>query len=421
MLIRYSIRIIVALVLAVLIYSIGMPGCSPTQFASIKNLTCKDFQGTDCVERPGPGGNPLSPTKERVYNIDIGKIDIIFVVDNSCSMSPEHYSLAKQLEFFLSDIKNLDYHVAVITTDISSSPDNPSRGAYYQDGRFIPIGGRPFLANNEKGLDPYKSTVEAFQNAIVREESIQEEYTPGRSANKYDSYYSNVSFEDQEPPTCPSSDERGTYAMNLAIQNYSNSGFFRNQAHLMFIVLSDEDIRSSEDYRFQHEGLYDFEHLDYPEAVVENVYNYLGRAKTFSVHSIIIPDNNVSCLTEQSRNADGGYGSGKGYYGLEYQKMSEADPSLTEGYENLVEGTVISICDRDYGDQLRRVAIAANTIKLTLPCTNPVAVNLSVDGRRFEPYYKIEGRTLILDPGTKIRLDSKVQVGVTCTESAFSL
>lgn len=442
---RHIVKILLALSLAVIAYSIGMPGCSPTQFGTLKTLTCEDFPDSyqcrsnprfpDQDSQPEPEPEPTADRSNRPnrsnrrnrpdprpprrnyldfdYEISLGKVDIIFVIDNSSSMAVEHRSLGQQFRSFLNQIRDVQYHIAVITTDISSSPENPVRGAYYQDGKFIPINGRLFLRNENLGGNPPHSAVAGFASAITREETTRcDRGDQPVSRNRYDRLYEG----DRETAGCPSHDERGTYAMNLAIHNYKNTDFFREKAHLMFVVLSDEDIRSSADYinqpGFEH---YNLENLDYPETLVRNVRDSFGPLKSFSVHSIIIPPGDSSCLEEQNRRRDGGQGTGRGYYGEQYTRLSRARENELTQYGNLLKGNVISICSRSYGAQLQRVAVSAETIRMELPCSNPKDVEFYIDGQKIRKSYTIEGRTLIMEPGT-IPLGSQVRLKMTCEE-----
>ena len=353
---RHIVKIILALGLALLIYFIGLPGCSETHFGSLKTLSCEDFpESFNCKKVPIPDFQPANQDQadedeeyeeygrenEREsdresepyssdplprdppvvkhyvdfdYDISLGMVDIVFVVDNSSSMAKEHRSIAKQLRSFLNQIRDVQYHIAVITTDISSSPDNPVRNAYYQDGRFISIGGRMFLTNESLGENPSKAVVADFKQAVTREETTRcdTRRQPKASGNKYDRFYEGESGAIE----CPSHDERGIYALNLAIENPAHRSFFRKGAHLMVIFLSDEDVRSSEDYinqtGFDHYALEDY---DYPEILVQRVYELFGPTKSLSAHSIIIPPGDSQCLEEQNRRSDRGQGTGRGYYG----------------------------------------------------------------------------------------------------------
>ena len=437
---RHTVKILLALGLALLIYAIGMPGCSPTQFATITpcsnfqtEFNCQsktiEYEDTGIVEppltpkeskeetgRPDPTTRTPQPLRPKYvelnYNVSLGQVDILFVIDNSSSMAVEHRNIANQLRSFLQRIRDVDYHVAVITTDIGSSPRNPVRNAYYQDGKFIPIGRRIFLRNENIGNNPPQQIVEAFKIAVTREETTgcDTGNQPPSSGSRFDRHYQN-----QESSTkCPSHDERSIYALNLAIQNQMHQAFFRPQAHLIVVILSDEDERSSKEY-YTQPGFeqYAFEADDYPEVLVENIHNRFRALKRFSVHSIIIPPGDTGCLSEQNRMRSQGEGAGRGYYGVQYARLSNAEDSALTQYGNLVKGNVISICNRRYGAQLQKIAVAANTIRSPLPCERPVKVELYVSGRKTRASYKIEGRTLIMEPG-EVPLNSQMKLRVVC-------
>lgn len=432
--IRNTVKVFLALGLAFLVYSLGMHGCSPTRFASFKTISCDEVPTSfNCVSNPvspdispeqapeyGPEETPVQHYREFIYELSPGKVDILFVIDNSSSMAEEHRSLARQFRFFLRDIRDVNYHIAVITTDISESPKNPVKNAYYQDGKFIPFGNRRFLRNEELGRNPSERVISDFTTAIVREETVNCDRAnqPRESRNEYDRYYNNSPT---SSTACPSHDERGTYAVNMAIRNNNHSSFFRPEAHFMIIILSDEDIRSSRDYIEQESHEYNFETYafkpwDQPEVLVESINSRFGAFKTFNVHSIVIPPGNRRCLNEQNRSTNRRQGSGRGYYGEEYARLSRADEELTQyGNGNLLKGSVISICDRNYGSQLSRVALSAQTIRLPLVCGDPADIRLFINNRHIRRDYQIEGRTLIMDPG-EIPLNARIKIEVVCPE-----
>lgn len=443
----YILKFFLGLGFVLLIYFIGIQGCSLTQhWAGLETVDCEEIeeifgrcnvervlgppeeeredrdQGRDRGRRSGPGKEISARTpppgramcKNFDYTVPTGKVDIIFVIDNSSSMAVEHREIAGQFNSFLHNLRDVDYHIAVITTDISRSPDNPFQDEYWQDGKFIPIGRRIFLRNENKGQRISNQTLKDFQRAIEREETTrcdQENQQQSSRRNRYD-------FDDESSSIrCPSHDERGTYALNLAIRNSVHQRFFRRGAHLMVVILSDEDIRSGEPY-YSQPGFeeYEFEDYDYPEVLMESISNRFGKLKSVSFYPIIIPPGNAQCLREQNRKRKQGEGTGGGYYGVEYARLAMAeDDSLTK-YGNLLEGEIISICRKGYSSQLNRVAMSANTARIALPCGNPDEVKLYVDGQRQRRVKKrIEGRTLILDPG-QIRLGADAKVEVCCPE-----
>ena len=425
-LLRPLIKALVVLGLIAVVYFIG---CSETYFGTVKTVSCVDFTekfgANNC--RPAPDVKPEQDSRylQFNYDVDLGEIDIIFVVDNSSSMHKEQKSIGKQMSNFLNKISHLDYRIAVTTTDISSSPRNPRHGQSYQDGNFISIGGRSYLENKNRGYKASNQDVQSFISAIERPESLACAKRSGGGARSddlnfyFEHGYDHHQVEDRTSPTiCPSHDERAIYALNLAVDKYSQNNFFRRDAHLMMVIISDEDERSSDLYIRQqlNEGIssYVFEEKDYPETLVETVYNRLGALKNFSVHSIIIPPGNSSCLNHQNKDAHQGVGTGRGYYGYEYARLSKASSSLRK-YGNLLKGNVISICDRSYPKQLSKIALFAEVPRISLPCDRPEYIKIKENGRERNLDYDIEGRSLQIHPG-EVYIGSKVTVTIVCEE-----
>ena len=433
--VQYLVKGLVVLGIVVVMYVVG---CSETYFGSLKTVTCVDFSnqfGADnCKPTSTPDLRPETPKDDNAkylqfdYDVRLGEVDIIFVIDNSSSMHKEHKSLAQQMEGFLEQIKNLNYRLAVITTDISSSPNNPRRGASYQDGKFIRIGdsGRYYLENKNIGYSPSQRDVEDFIYAVQRPETLACEKRKANSQGVDTDYffthgvYRDASADAPAASACPSSDERGVYALNLALEDSSQGAFFRKDAHLMAVILSDEDERSSQSFINQQldkgHTEYAFEERDYPDSLVETVYSRLGALKTFSVHSIVIPPGNSSCLQYQNQNAYAGPGSGRGYYGSTYAELSRARSGELLKYGNLLRGSVISICDRRFSQQLSRVGLFADIPRISIPCSNPEYIKMKIDGRKEVKFnYEIEGRSLSIRPGS-VPIGSQVQVTIVCKE-----
>lgn len=428
MILKTSLKILSSLGLACLIYFVGFQqGCSPVLFDSLEPLSCDEFpaqsgcQQVRVLDPEAPGGpselgSPDIPEEyfwKYNYHISLGEVAFLFVLDNSSSTAVEHRSLSQQLSLFLRSIKNLRYHVGLITMDISNSPGNLVRGAYYQDGKLIPIGGRTFLTNANLGSDPDSSVVASFRKALEREETIRcdKRNQPKESGNKYDRYYRG----EQSAVPCPSSDERGTYAMNLAVQNPTYREFF-NRDHVLFIPITDEDVRSGKEFYNQPDfEEYRPEEMDLPETLVNTIFKTFPRSRTFSFHPIIIPPGDSNCLREQNKDKDGGPGTGRGYYGRLYAELARPGRQFYD-YGNFVRGGVISICDRNYRSQLAKISLFAQESKIPLPCSDPESVQLFANDRRVDSDYRIEGRTLYISSERALTLSSKVEVEVYCKE-----
>lgn len=243
----YIVKFFFVLAFVLLFYFLGIQGCANQFYGGLGTVTCEDFperfgcslerevdppsdeeepdqderrdknkdknkdkdkdkdKGRDRPlrekEPKPPRTKPTEPRKSYLnfeYVVPSGKVDIIFVIDNSSSMAKEHRNLSGQFVSFLHNLKHVDYHIAIITTDISSSPRNPVRGKYYQDGKFIPIGPkgqrRRFLKNENRGQRIPQRIVQDFQRAIERPETKrcdQENQPRSSRRNKYD-------FDDEE-------------------------------------------------------------------------------------------------------------------------------------------------------------------------------------------------------------------------------
>jgi hypothetical protein len=129
-----------------------------------------------------------------------GLIDVLFVVDNSCSMYDEQVALTDSFPGLLSQVTslNFDYHIGVVSTDM----DDPAQS------------GRLHEANGVNYLDMNTPDVEATFLAMAQ-------------MGTYGSY-----------------NEQGRAAAYEAIEILGatdNAGFYRDDAYLAIVVLSDEN------------------------------------------------------------------------------------------------------------------------------------------------------------------------------------
>ena len=121
---RINIRRIGLLVLVLSIYV----GCSDVRFDHKPSDTCKNFnesfgEGT-CEEDP-EGFNKYS------YSMMVGAVSILVVDDNSGSMYSEQEKMADRFPNFIGSIANLDWELAITTTDVTK------RGLEGTDGQFF--------------------------------------------------------------------------------------------------------------------------------------------------------------------------------------------------------------------------------------------------------------------------------------------
>lgn len=132
------------------------------------------------------------------------KVDILWIVDNSSSMLKHQQSLSAQVPDLVSKLNSLkmDYHMAVITTSMGGT--NPDGGRFIGTPKYV-TASTPDLVNN-------------LTNRMIAGE--------GGSNN-----------------------ERGLESMTTVLSNSylanEGRGFFREDALLVVIALSDEDDKSS--------------------------------------------------------------------------------------------------------------------------------------------------------------------------------
>lgn len=229
-----------------------------------------------------------------------GKVDILFVDDNSASMDPEQAALGNRFASFANAMTNVDWQAGIITTDCTTgSPFNFC-------GQLLDMTGRPA---GEYVLRPTTPNyLDVFRNTIQRPETR-------------DCLLNN---------NCPSGREEGLrssiQAMNL--RDTDNSGFFRNDADLAIVMLTDEDEMSSAPATATR-----------PQQVVDAFRGIWGTTKKLSSYGIIIRPGDTACLSTQ-RNQLGN----NAFYG-----------SFPDQLATLTGGISVSICEPDYSITLTEI------------------------------------------------------------------
>ena len=295
-------------------------------------------------------------------NTILGKINILFVVDNSPSMTEELRSIANQFTSFLDDIKKTDYHIAIITTDMKNDR-----------GRFLLFpNGQKFLSNPSGDSSVHNQNVGYFQQVVKR-------------------------------PVGNNDDERGIYALNAALDNSSHSDFFRPHSLFMVIIVSDEDERSfgGKVPKGCYGEVLPLETYDLPETFFRKVSHH-NQFSIVEVHSIITPEGNYPCNSKQ-------------IYGSVYASASNPSDAIMARYGNIRRGHIGSIRATNYSSQLGPIAdTLLNVSPIPLPCF-PVAgsVYLQVEGRRVN--FRVEDRKVIIED--QVSFGSKARVAFRCDRS----
>lgn len=180
------------------------PAAAGAQTAMLTITNNDPDEGNFVCTLEGEGTNEDHQVDE--FNTDTPMADLLFVVDNSGSMSDEQQLLADSFSDFYDFIaaENVSFHLGVTTTDIDGNPVMP--GA---QGKLV---GNPKIIDNS-------------------------------TANAKQKFAQNVNVGDNGDAT-----ERGLEAARLAITeplvSTDNAGFLRPNAKLFMIFVSDEEDQS---------------------------------------------------------------------------------------------------------------------------------------------------------------------------------
>ncbi len=315
-----------------------LPACSD-------NVAFKTIDTPESLSRAA-SGTPQSEKFSQGYSSK--QLDILFVVDNSGSMADEQQKLGQRISSFLASLYDVDWHVGITTTDVTN-------GKYGLQGDLLNFSGSStyILTKNTPNFE------KAFQNTIVRPESYQ-----GCSGSD-----------------CPSGDEQPLAAAMMAIgkRDTSNKGFFRKNADLGLLILSDEDEMST-----GPSGATTAEDL------LAEMFRVWGDSKALITYGMVIKPVDSSC--KYSNN-------GQGHYGTFVDHLAQ-----------LTSGLVGSICDSDYaptlgmiGDHARKLL---NHVQLKF-YPEPGTVMVSFTPTHTTDY-RVDGRRLYFDvpppKGTQINI-----------------
>lgn len=218
------------------------------------------FQTSDPDSQRNSSGQNKS--EQFTQGMNSKKLDILFVVDNSGSMSDEQQKMGEKINSFLDSLHDVDWQLAITTTDVSD-------GTYGLKGEFL-----TFEGTNSHVLSAKTPNYEhIFKKTIQRSESYN-------CSNN-----------------CPSATEQPLRASILAIEkrNTSNSGFFRNGADLGLMILSDEDEMSTGP-----------SNATPATAVVDAAQLAWGDSKKIFTYGMVIVPGDTSC---KSSNGVGSYGT----------------------------------------------------------------------------------------------------------------
>ncbi len=239
-----------------------------------------------------------SSTETFMADAGEGKVDILFVDDNSVSMETEQAALGTKFQSFVAELSGLDWQAGITTTDCSNGPWGICGSLLNMTGTSSPI-----LTPSVPGFD------QVFNNTIQRPETL------GCAA----------------AGQCPSGLEEAMKAASTAIDKRAtnNAGFFRDGAALAIVVLTDEDEQS--------DGT--LPTATRPQTVINKVTAAFGADKKFKSYAITILSGDTQCLEQQRAQLNG-----SPFYGTFAMELAR-----------LTGGQSVSICAPDYSVTLRQI------------------------------------------------------------------
>jgi len=276
---------------------------------------------------PVSGQGTSSDTRTDTFNqADRSAVDVLFVVDNSGSMMEEQQAIGAAFDDFINYAvsQGIDYHIGVTTTGITASgggwaacPGGVDGG---EAGRLFPVTGerpRYITPSTPAAIDVFRQNV---QVGVCHwwEEGLEAAY---RAVS---------------PPLVDNAD-----APNTTQRNDGNLGFYRPDARLSVIIVTDED-----------------DHSDKEPSFYANFFRNLkgaANADKVTVHGVL----GNGCSTA-SGNGD------------RYSAVITA-----------TGGTIESICTTDWGRSLVNLAQSTFGYSLRFPLSGtPVGgVTVRVDGQ----------------------------------------
>lgn len=172
--------------------------------------------------------------------------DILFVVDNSCSMEDEQELLARNFDAFIQLLTqaNADYRIGVVTTSLKVGIGQPqeerggvSRSSFSETEPYQLIG----------TPDPNACMPVGIPNACFRGPDAEQRVVASTQPpmSQITAFQNNVRV-----GSCGIGQEEGLAAMLAGLRKMGpgecNAGFLRDEANLVVVILSDEDDQSDQ-------------------------------------------------------------------------------------------------------------------------------------------------------------------------------
>ncbi|MBX9769302.1 MAG: hypothetical protein K2X47_18640, partial [Bdellovibrionales bacterium] len=189
-----------------------------------------------------------------------------------------------------------------------------------------------------------------------------------------------------DPAEWPSSDERPILATILALQRMDQRQFFRAASELAVFILTNEDEELRPD------------NTNSPSVgSIENLQKTMAQqfpGKSLTVHSTLVPTNDIACLTKQSDQTQDRVSFG----------------TFVQSVVQLFGGSIGSICESDYSvvlarlslrirESLTRVRLPKRVIPETVTVTFEPALNIGFRADAENLFF-----SQVIPEGTKVKV-----------------
>lgn len=274
------------------------PVTPPETVTPSPGLVIEPPPSTVVIPTPAPPSEPnpifvVDEFKEMNYSFNVSeseKVDILFVVDNSISMNYEQSNMADRFHRFLDSLNGLDWQIGIVTTDVSDPYASKSDGKLLIFDRV-----KSYILNSK-------------MDKVVVEQAFSETIQQNNNGSSY---------------------EQGIFATYRFLERdiERSEKLIRDGSSFSVVIVSDADETPWENAQ----GKPIVKLRNKPDELVKFIKNTWA-GKKFQFHSIVVKDKDEKCLQESQNEG----------FGLKYIYLS-----------NLTGGIVGSVCEKDYGSQLK--------------------------------------------------------------------
>ena len=301
-------------------------------------------------------------------------IDIVFVLDVSQSMKKELQKLGESMRSILSYINDFDWRMAFTTADhgdhqfenykISSEERwQDYRGDEPWFGRFMHLEYEGHLLPNRFLSSNHSAAEGIFYSTLT--------INPGDQSCRL-------------APFCQRDHEQPLRALQATIERSENREFFRPNADLVAIIITNEDERSE-----------DPERATTAQDVLRSFQSVFSDEKNLHGFGIIVKNNHAQCYNQQKRKTH------TVRYGVRVAELAK-----------LTNGRNMSICEGNYGPTLTNISQfikskILNSVHLTRG--NPVPESIKITLTPYQDVrWKLQDRQLVfstpLQKGTQVEV-----------------